>query len=130
MTAQEDADRLRTGYEAFSKGDLETVSKLFAPDIAWHVPGRSQIAGTYRGQDEVFGFFATITQESGGTFKVDVHDVLASEDHVAVLATLSAERAGRRLVTNEVHVWHLDNGLATEFWACPSDAYAEDEFWT
>ena len=130
MTAQGNADLVRSGYEAFSKGDLETVSKLFASEIRWHIPGRSPIAGTYTGHDEVFGFFATLVQETGGTFKVDVHDLLASDDHVVVLAKESAERAGRSLDSNEVHVWHIEDGLATEFWGCPVDAYAADEFWT
>ncbi len=129
MTAQENADLMRTGYEAFSKGDLDTVSKLFAPDIVWHVPGRSTIAGSYRGRDEVFGLFGTLVQGTGGTFKVEIHDVLATDDHVAVLVTESGERDGRRLESNAVHVWHVENGLSKEFWECPVDIYAVDEFW-
>lgn len=128
MTAQENADLVRGGYEAFAKGDLDAVAQLFAPGIRWHVSGRSQIAGTYTGQDEVFGFFGTLVQETGGTFHIDIHDVLASDDHVVVLVTESAERGGKTLDSNEVHVWHLEGGRATEFWGCSVDSYAVDEF--
>lgn len=130
MTAEDNAERVRSGYEAFSKGDLETVSKLFAPEIRWHIPGRSHLAGTYTGHDEVFGLFGTLVQETGGTFKVDIHDLLASDDHVVVLVRGSAERGGRNLDSNDVHVWHIEDGLAKEFWSCPVDAYAADEFWS
>lgn len=33
------------GYEAFSRGDMETLRELFADDIARHVPGGNPLAG-------------------------------------------------------------------------------------
>jgi ketosteroid isomerase-like protein len=121
MTAQENAELIRSGYKAFADGDLETVGKLFAPDIRWHIGGRSAISGTYTGHDEVFGFFGKLFEETGGTFRIDIHDVLASEDHVVVLARESATRGDRRLEMNEAHIWHVSEGLAKEFWGIAED---------
>ena len=38
-------DLIRRGYDAFSRGDMDTLRELFHPDIVWHAPGRSQLAG-------------------------------------------------------------------------------------
>ena len=129
MGAQENAELVRTGYEAFSKGDMETVARLFAPDIRWNVSGRSQISGTYTGQDNVFGFFGKLMELTDNTFGLDIHDLLASDDHVVVLVNESATRNGKSIESDEVHVWHIAGGKATEFWAIPKDTHKVDEFW-
>jgi uncharacterized protein len=40
-------DLIRRGYDAFSSGDMDTLRELFHPDIVWHAPGRSQLAGDH-----------------------------------------------------------------------------------
>ena len=40
-------DLIRQGYDAFSSGDMDTLRVLFHPDIVWHAPGRSQLAGDH-----------------------------------------------------------------------------------
>ena len=61
--AHPNADLLNKGYDAFEKGDLETVQGLFTEDAVFHVPGRSRLSGDYRGRDEVLAF---IRQMSAG----------------------------------------------------------------
>jgi uncharacterized protein len=130
MTAQDNADRIRSGYKAFSAGDLDTVAKLFAPGIRWHIAGKSPLSGTYTGHDEVFGFFGKLVEETGGSFRIDIHDLLATDDHVVVLAHEAASRGDRQLEMNEAHIWHVADGLATEFWGLPMDQHAADAFWS
>ncbi|HLI43303.1 MAG TPA: nuclear transport factor 2 family protein [Acidimicrobiales bacterium] len=129
MGAQEDAELVRAGYDAFVKGDLRTVKSLLAPTIRWHIPGRSPISGTYEGIDAVLDFFVKLVTVSEGSFALELHDVAASDGHVVALVVESAERGERELVCNDAHVWHLENGRAVEFWACPADQYLFDEFW-
>src|SRR5438445_13531009 len=76
---------LRTAYNAFSKGDMETLRGLFTDDAAGHIIGRSQISGDYQGPDAVFGFFGKLFELSGGPFAVDVHLVIADDNYVQVL---------------------------------------------
>lgn len=120
----------RKGYEAFGAGDLDTIREIFADDITWHVGGRSPLAGDYRGKDEVFGLFARLGELSGGTFRIDVHDVLANDEHAVVLGTSRAERDGRQLNDNGVAVYHNRDGKVVEAWFHPGDQYATDEFWS
>ena len=129
MTAQDDAKIIRDGYESFSKGDIPAVVAVWAEDIAWHIPGRNPLAGDYVGTEAVLGFFAQLQERSGGSFGLELHDVLASDDHVVALVTETGHRGDKSLNENAVHVWHLRDGKATEFWAVAYDAYAEDEFW-
>jgi ketosteroid isomerase-like protein len=36
--AQSNADLVRAGYNAFSRGDLQTLASLFHADAVWHTP--------------------------------------------------------------------------------------------
>jgi uncharacterized protein len=120
---------VRNGYEAFAKGDMQTVNELFSDDIVWHVPGRGQLAGDYKGKDQVFDFFTKLINESGGTFQQEVHDVIANDEHTIVMVTWSAERGGNRFQDRNVHVLHVLGEKVTEFWGYAEDQYGEDQFW-
>lgn len=128
--AHPNEDLVRRGFAAFGTGDLATLGQLFADDIVWHVGGRSPITGDYKGKDEVFGFFAQLAERAGGTFRVDVHDVLANDEHVVALTNGTAEREGKRLNDNGVQIFHVKDGKVTETWFHPGDQYAADEFWS
>jgi uncharacterized protein len=45
----------------------------------------------------VFGFFGRLAEETGGTFRLDVHDIIANDEHTAVLATLTATRGDKSI---------------------------------
>ena len=38
---------IRSGFEAFAKGDMDTVGALFDDDLVWHSAGTSVLAGDY-----------------------------------------------------------------------------------
>jgi ketosteroid isomerase-like protein len=121
---------LRQGYEAFAKGDLPTVMSIFDEDIVWHSPGRSPLAGDYKGHQQVQEFFGRIFEISGGTFSNEIHDILANDEHAAVMVRVTAQRPGRSFDALTCHIWHLRDGKATEFWNLTLDPYAADEFWS
>jgi len=63
----------REGYEAFAVGDMAAVGDLLADDIVWHSGGNNILTGDYEGKEAVFGYFARLLQETGGTFKNEIH---------------------------------------------------------
>lgn len=124
-------ERARRAYEAFSTGDMQTVGELMADDVIWHVAGDSVISGDYKGKDGVFGFFGKLAQETGGTIKIEVHDILANDEHVAALVTNSAERNGKSLKWNAVNISHSDKeGRVTESWSFVEDSQVVQEFFS
>jgi len=128
--AHPNEELLRQGFQAFSKGDMETLAALLADDVVFHFPGRGPLAGDHRGKDQVLATLAKQAELSGGTFRVELHDVLANDDHGVVLSKVSAEREGRTWGDNGVLVFHIKDGKATEAWLHPGDQYAGDEFFS
>ena len=120
-------DLIRQGYDAFSRGDMDTLRELFHPDIVWHAPGRSQLAGDHHGVDTVVGYLAKTMELTGGNFRVEVHDVVANDDHAVGLHKAHAEREGRTLEDNNTVVYHVRDGKVTGVWQYWADQYATDE---
>lgn len=127
--AHPNQELLQHAYEAFAKGDMDHVMSVFDEDIIWHSPGRSPLAGTFRGRAQVQEFFGRLFEMSGGTFSNEVHDILANDEHAVVLVKVHAERQGKSLDTLGCHVWHLKGSKATEFWNLTVDPYEGDAFW-
>ena len=90
MSEHANVELIRRGYEAFGKGDMQTVDELFADDIVWHNGGRGPLSGDRRSKKEVFEFFGELAQRSDGTFGIDIHDVVGGDDHVVVISTAHA----------------------------------------
>src|SRR5687768_14105028 len=127
--AHPNEELVRRTYDAFSKGDVETLRRVFADNTVFHEPGRNPVSGDYQGMDQVLAFFGTIAERSGGTFRVTVHDVLANDEHVVGLHVSEGEREGRRLHSQQALVFHVRDGRVTETWAHHYDQHATDEFW-
>ena len=120
----------RRGFDAFAKGDVDTLRELFDQDAVWYVPGRNQLSGDHRGVDAILGFFAKTMELSGGTFRTEVHDVVANDDHAVTIYTTRGEREGRTLENRNVLVIHIRNGKLVETWLLSQDQYAADEFFS
>jgi hypothetical protein len=124
------ADLIRGGYDAFSRGDVPAVLRMLDPDVCWHVPGRSPLSGDYKGHDEVVGFFGRTMELSEHTFAIDIDAVLAEDERVVVLCTVSAVRHGQNWSSPEVHVWRVSDGRAVESREYQGDEHTEDQFWS
>src|SRR5262249_24668448 len=84
MSAQEDAELVRRGYDAFIAGDMEWMNEHLHENIVWHVPGDNRFSGDHRGREAVLALFANLVSVVVPEF--DIHDVVASDDHVVVLS--------------------------------------------
>jgi ketosteroid isomerase-like protein len=129
---QPNENPIQAANSAFSRGDLEAMDQFFTENIVWHLAGTGPLAGNYQGVAQVVGLIGKMAELSGGTLQHEVHDVLASDDHTVVLATVRAQRAGKQqLQDNIVHVIHgSGDGRATEIWTTHADPAAQAEFWS
>jgi uncharacterized protein len=128
--AHPNEDLIRRGYEAFNKGDAETLRVLFDPEIVWHFPGRSVLAGDHRGTDAVLGFFGRTQELTAGTFRVELHEVVADDEHTVGLHLATGEREDRTLEDHEVVVFHVRGDKVVEAWQYIENQYAYDEFFS
>lgn len=122
--------RIREVYAAMARGDGRALAATIHPDAVWHIPGSSQLAGIYRGLDEVFGFWRRVAEMSDGGLQLEVLDVLANDDRAAVFVRGKARRGDRTLEENGVHILQLDEGRITEGWFYYEDQDAYDGFWS
>ena len=56
----ENVENVRAAYEAFGRGDLETVAGHFAEDVEWETPDSVPLGGLVSGRDAVIGNFAQL----------------------------------------------------------------------
>jgi uncharacterized protein len=110
-------------------GDVEPMLTLLADDVAWHVPGRSAIAGEYHGREAVRGYFEQRRARAAATFRVEVRAVLSEGDLVMQLADGTADRNGERSSWRTVGVFRVHDERIAECWVVPFDLYAFDEIW-
>ena len=124
-------DLVREAFAAFERGDIDALQRQYLdPGIRWHFPGRGPLAGDHEGVVQVAGMLARPAELSGGTHRLELHDVIGNDEHVVALATARAERPGRQLEASVVHVFQISDGKVTEAWTHHGDLYAFDEFWT
>lgn len=92
MSAEQNIETIKRGYDAFAAGDMETVLSLFDDDLEWVQPGESAISGTYHGKAEFMEFLGKLG-EKGATVKVN--QLIADGDTVVALTdvTLGGESA-------------------------------------
>lgn len=111
---------IQQGFEAFAKGDMETIGRLFADDIVWHAAGTSPLSGDYTGKSAVIGMFGELNKATEGTFRQEIHAILADDDHVVVMTDNHQDKP-TPYSGKTVFVWHVRDGKAAECFAVPVD---------
>lgn len=122
--------RFRDGYAAFQRGDLEALgSEYFTPDIVWHSPGKNRFSGDYSGLEEIFKLFEAWFDETEGNFTVEVHDILANQEHGIALAILHGRRGEKEVDDRYTHVVHFRDEKVFESWIHFDHPDLLDAFW-
>ena len=124
------AELLAAQIDALSRGDIATAMTFYSDDVVFHYPGRNPLSGEYRGKDQVLELLGRVMQLTKGSFRPDVHDILASDQHVAALVTVRAERDGVPVEWKSVDLFHIRDGKLSEHWVHEVDQDLVDEFWS
>ncbi len=96
-------DTARAAYEAFGRGDLESLKESFAEDGVWVTSDELPLGGTVEGRDAILGNFAQIPNY-WSAFSVDPEEFLDAGDYVVVRGT---QRAGNDKGSFEAPFAHL-----------------------
>jgi ketosteroid isomerase-like protein len=131
-TAIELLDRLHQAQNEFYAGGAGAhLHQLLAPDITWTVPGENLIAGTYRGLEEVLGYFRRRRDLADRTFRMIGRDVLVGDgDRVAALTDGFATIRGVEHRWSTVGLYDLVDREVTACWLLPLDQRAFDAVWS
>ncbi|HEY0302996.1 MAG TPA: nuclear transport factor 2 family protein, partial [Rhizomicrobium sp.] len=130
MTEHANAARVRELFDAFRRGDVASIQAAIPDDAVWHFPGRhGQLAGAHRGREAIFAFLLRVQSLSGGTFHLDLLDVLANDARAVALFRGHGERDGKTLDNPTCLSMRLEQGQVAEVWEYVWDLYAVDEFW-
>ena len=99
-----------------------------SPHVTWKVPGRSDLAGEYRGIDAVLGYFGELFTRSEGTVKADLLECgEIAPDLVACVVHLTGTMPGGSIDVRIMQLFRMVDGRSTEVGTFPEDQYAMDE---
>jgi len=114
----------------YAGGDQGPVSAMLTDDVAWHVPGRSAIAGEYRGREEVLRYFVRRRELAHATFRIEVRGVLVDEERAVILAGGEVDHGGETLAWGTVGIFRIAARAIAECWVHPYDQAAFDQIWS
>jgi ketosteroid isomerase-like protein len=107
---------LRSGYEAFGRGDIEGITENFAEDIEFVGPNSQRMpgAGTHRGRDAVRALLAGMRERwDDQTWSPD--EFVSEGETIVVLGHMEgrAKATGMQVKVPFVHIWRMSGGKAT-----------------
>jgi uncharacterized protein len=130
QTRHPNADLLARHLDALARGAIAEAISLYADDVVFHYPGQNPLSGDHVGKSAVLELMGRVAQLTDGSFRPEVHDILASDDHVAALVTVHAERDGVAVEWQSVDLFHVRDGALAEHWVHEVDQQLVDRFWS
>jgi ketosteroid isomerase-like protein len=123
---------LKLGHARFGSAHLEMLREGIADNVEWYTPGDHPLSGKVVGLEGVLDWLERSAEVTNGTFRADIHKILADEDSAAVISTYRGERKGMVLempgvqtfkmdpATNkivEARIWVYDDVFVNKFWS-------------
>ncbi|MGP3923873.1 nuclear transport factor 2 family protein [Streptomyces sp. 8N616] len=131
MAEHPDCTLVRQGYDAFSRGDMDTLGSLMTADVVHHVPGDNIFSGHHKGRDACLQMYRRLGEETSGTMQVELENVLADgRGHVMSVHKVRADRGDRGMEMAEGLFFTIVGGKITDIDECVEDIDVQNEFWT
>ena len=129
--AHADIGVVRSGFEAFAKGDLAAFASLFHVDATWNHRNDDRLGGIHRGRDGIIAFITESMKLTAGTLRPVPQSFLAdAEGRVAVLVRISATRPdGRSFDDPQVLLFTVDGDRVRTVDQFVGDPAAVTAFW-
>jgi ketosteroid isomerase-like protein len=118
-----------SALDAFNRDDLAALSDYVASDVVYRIPGRSAVAGEFRG---IAGFVEALTRlrrQSAGTIQVTPLTVLADSDNLIARGHVTAQLGGRRLDTENCYALRFADGKLVDGQVFVSEPEKLEDFW-
>jgi len=130
MAEHPHAALIRKGYDAFSRGDMDTLRGLMSADCTQHVPGSHPLSGDFKGQDAIIDMYRRLAEETAGSMRVVLMNILVDgRGHAVAVHRFTAERQGRRIDEPGAIVFRIVGDKVTDLDECVEDIDRSNEFW-
>lgn len=116
-------------YEARRQNDEEAIRRLLAEDVVWHEPEVNESTGDLHGVDAVLRMIREALALTGGTFSLEVADVLENKSHAVALINWTAKKNGQTLEGSEFAVFKIESAKIKEVWFFQQDMNMDRAFW-
>jgi len=111
----------RRVMEGMGEGDMSAFEAVLSDDVVWWQIGSPE---PMRGKE------AVLESMKGVDFEVDLHDVVANDDHVVGLVTARVRIGDNALTYRMAEIAHVEAGKVTERWAFSDDTQAIIDFFS
>ncbi len=117
--SEENVNFVRQAYDAFNRGDIDTVMGIMDPEIVWQEPDVEGLPdrGTHHGSEAVANDVFGSVAEQWDEFQAVAEEFLDAGDRVIVLGhfRVRGKATGRSVDAPYAHVWTLRDGKAMHF---------------
>jgi len=124
MSEHPNASLYRQMMQRFEAGDAGALEEAVADDVVWWQIGSSE---PVRGKTALL---QSMQGMEGVDFHVDVHDVLATDDHVVGLVTATVRVGDDQFSYRTAEINHVVDGKVVERWAFSDDTQAIVDFFS
>ena len=115
--------------DAFNRNDVAAVGEYVRPDFVYRIPGRSSIAGEFRGIDGFIEALTRLREASAGTIHLEPVAVLADDENLIARARVTAERGAHRLNTENCYAFRFVDGKVADGQVFLSEPDRVEDFW-
>ncbi|MGX1915062.1 nuclear transport factor 2 family protein [Streptomyces phaeochromogenes] len=122
---------VRKGYEAFTRGDMDTLRGLMSSDATHHTPGSHPLSGDFKGQDAIIEMYGRLFEETAGSMNVELQHILVDgRGHAVAVHRFSAERKGRRIDQSGCIIFRIMGDKITDLDECVENMEEGNDFWS
>lgn len=117
MEMTSNLDIIQESYDAFARGDIESVVATFAADITWVEAEGGPYGGIYRGPADIVENVFGPLDEEWEDFRAEPNRFLDAGDTVVTTGTYAGTyvATGERFEAPFAHVWDLEDGDVVRF---------------
>jgi len=113
---------------AMARGDAMAGRLVFQDDVEYVVPGANLFSGTYRGPDEVMGYFGRLLAATDGSYEITAMNWLVCGEKVILETVNRATRQARALQWDEAILFEFRQGKKSRIEMFQADQAAVDAF--
>jgi len=131
--SKKNEELIRGFYNKFWNGDVEGMKKLIHKDFEFYVPGKSYLAGTYKGWDGFMQFRGKLMELAGTKYKLEIGTMAASSTEVFVQEYIRMDRkwdSTPRVVPPVILHFVIKDGKVVKINDIPMDLYEYEKFFT